>query len=68
MSGKVAVVYFWSSSSGQVAEDFEALKRLTDRYQDHGLTVVYVNLDSDSAQARAFLAGQLTAGVTGPER
>src|SRR5207249_2571082 len=58
-----AVVYFWSSSEAQTAEDFATLKLLTDRYQDHGLEVVYVNLDSDPAQAKAFLAGRLTGGV-----
>jgi TolA-binding protein len=60
---KVAVVYFWSSASAQAEEDFRALKQLTDRYQDRGLQVVYVNMDSDPAQARAFLSGRLTAGV-----
>jgi hypothetical protein len=63
LQGKLVVVYFWVSSSAQAAEDFQTLKRLTDRWQDHGLEVVYVNLDGDAAQARAFLSGRLTAGV-----
>ena len=60
---KVVVAYFWSSTSAQSDEDFRALKQLTDRYRDHGLEVVYVNLDTDPAQAREFLSGRLMAGV-----
>lgn len=57
--GKGVLVHFWSSSSPDVAESFQALKRLTDR----GMEVVYVNLDGDVAKAKAFLSGQLTAGT-----
>ena len=65
VGSKVVVAYFWSSTSAsaQLEEDFRALKQLTDRYRDHGLEVVYVNLDSDPAQAKAFLSGRLMAGV-----
>jgi hypothetical protein len=65
MDSKVVVGYFWSSASAraQLEEDFRALNQLTDRYRDYGLEVVYVNLDSDPDQAKAFLAGRLTAGV-----
>jgi hypothetical protein len=62
---KIVVAYFWSSTSSraQLEEDFRALKALTDHYRDHGLEVVYVNLDGDPAQAKAFLSGRLSAGV-----
>ena len=30
--GKLVVVYFWSSTSSQVSEDFETLKQITDRH------------------------------------
>ena len=63
LHGKLVVVYFWSSASAQAAEDFDGLKRLTDHHQFHGLEVVYVNMDSDPAQARTFLSGRLTAGT-----
>jgi peroxiredoxin len=63
LHGKVVVVYFWSSASAQAADDFQSLKQLTDRYRDRGLEIVYVNMDSDPAQARAYLSGRLTAGV-----
>lgn len=60
---KIVAAYFWSSASAQSEEDFRALKQLTDRYRDHGLEVVYVNLDTDPSQGRAFLSGRLMAGV-----
>src|SRR5262249_28368580 len=63
LSGKIVVVYFWSSATAQTAEDFQTLKRLTDRYPSRDLEVVYVNLDADPATGRAFLSGRLTAGV-----
>lgn len=63
LRGKVVVVYFWATTSGQTSQDFQVLKQLTDRYQERGLEVVYVNLDQDAGTARAFLSGQLTAGV-----
>lgn len=61
--GKVAVIYFWSSTSAQAGEDFRALKELTDHHRDHGLEVIYVNMDSDPAEAKAFLSGRLLAGI-----
>jgi hypothetical protein len=60
--GKVVVAYFWSSTSPQAAADFQTLRDLSDRYQDQGLEVVCVDVDTDPAQARVFLAGKLTAG------
>lgn len=61
--GKAVIVYFWSSTTAQTAQDFQLVKQLTDRFQNHGLEAVYVNLDSDPAAARTFLSSQLTAGV-----
>jgi len=63
LRGKLIVVYFWTSTSEHAAEDFQTLKQVTDRHVGRGLDVVYVNMDADPAQARAFLSGQLTAGV-----
>jgi thiol-disulfide isomerase/thioredoxin len=63
LRGKLVVVYFWTSTSERAAEEFPILKQLTDRYVGRGLEVVYVNLDADPAQARAFLSGRLTAGA-----
>jgi hypothetical protein len=60
--GKVVVAYFWSSTAPQAAADLQTLRELSDRYQDRGLQVVCVDADGDPAQARAFLAGKLTAG------
>jgi hypothetical protein len=61
--GKVVVVYFWSCKCGQVEEDMQALKHLTDRFQYRGVEVVYVNLDDDTKEAKAFLAGRLNSGA-----
>jgi thiol-disulfide isomerase/thioredoxin len=63
LGGKLVVVYFWASTGSHVSEDFQTLKRLTDRYRDHGLEVVYVNLDKEPAAAHAFLSGRLLAGT-----
>jgi hypothetical protein len=63
LRGKLVLFYFWSSSSPRASEDFQLLKRLTDRYQEHGLEVVYVNLDKEQTQAHAFLSGRLLAGT-----
>lgn len=59
LHGKLVLVHFWSAASSDVAERFEALKRVTDR----GVEVVFVNLDGDAAKAREFLAGRLTGGT-----
>lgn len=63
LRGRLVVVYFWTSTSERAAEDFQTLKQLTDRYVGRGLEVVYVNMDADAAQGRAFLSGRLTAGI-----
>jgi peroxiredoxin len=63
LRGKIVLVYFWASTSTSALEDFQTIRQLTDRYGSRGLEVVYVNMDAESAQARAFLSGQLTAGV-----
>jgi hypothetical protein len=62
LRGKVVVVYFWSVMYSHTGEDFDALKRLAERYQCRGLAVVYVNLDPEPGPARDFLSGRLTTG------
>jgi hypothetical protein len=62
LRGRILVVYFWSSTAPQVVQEFAALKQITDRFLNRGMEVVYVNLDTDPAQGRAFLSGRLTAG------
>ena len=61
--GKLVLVYFWSSTSARAAEDFNALKQVTDRFVGRGLEVVYVNMDGDPAAAKTFLSGRLMAGT-----
>jgi len=57
------VVYFWTSTSPRIEEDFAVLKQFTDRYVSRDVEVVYVNLDADAKTGRAFLSGRLTAGT-----
>jgi TolA-binding protein len=63
LRGRLVVIYFWTSTGEKAEEDFLALKHLTDRFAGRGLEIVYVNMDADPAQGRAFLSGRLTAGV-----
>jgi hypothetical protein len=63
MRGQYVAIYFWTSASQRCEEDFARLKQITDRFAGRGLQVVYVNMDADVAQGRAFLAGRLTSGV-----
>ena len=63
LRGKLVAVYFWSSVSPQAAEDVQMLKDIAVKYQDRGLEIVYVNMDEDMSNARAFLAGRLTMGT-----
>jgi TolA-binding protein/thiol-disulfide isomerase/thioredoxin len=63
LRGRLVIVYFWTSTCEKAEEDFQTLRQLTSRYAGRGLEVVYVNMDSDPAQGRAFLSGRLTSGV-----
>lgn len=63
LRGRLVVVYFWTCTNPRAAEDFQILKQFTDRYVDWGLQVVYVNMDADPAEARAFLSDRLTSGI-----
>jgi|SRR5579884_421198 len=63
LRGRLVIVYFWTSTSEGVAEEFQTLKQITDRYAGRGLDIIYVNMDSDPAAGRSFLSGRLTAGV-----
>lgn len=68
LRGKLVVVFFWSTSSPAIDQEFQALKALTDRYQFHGVEVVYVNLDDDPVQVREYLSGKLLAGTQVSQR
>jgi hypothetical protein len=57
------VLVFWSSDSPGVAEEFDAVKRLTDRYRSRGLEVVYVCMDEDANRAREYLSGRVLTGT-----
>jgi peroxiredoxin len=63
LRGSLVVLYFWSSANPKADEDFQVLKQFTDRHMGRGVEVVYVNVDDDAKEGRAFLSGRLTAGV-----
>lgn len=61
--GKLVVVYYWASWNQQTADDFVKLNSLMKSYQAKGVQLVLVNLDSDSAEAKAFVAQHSVEGV-----
>jgi hypothetical protein len=54
-TGKVTVVYYWSTLTSQTGTDFAVLKKLNDDYAKD-LAVVAVNLDDDATVAAPFAA------------
>ena len=56
LAGHVVYVDFWASWCGPCRASFPWMKSLSDRYRKQGLEVVTVNLDSDPAAGRKFLA------------
>jgi TolA-binding protein len=63
LHAELIVLVFWSSDSPGLAEEFDAVKRLTDRYHSRGLEVVYVCMDEDANRAREFLSGRVLTGT-----
>lgn len=63
LRGRAAVVYFWSSTSPEVAEDVQVLREIGDRYRRHGLEVVFVNVDAAPEAGREYLSNRLTGGT-----
>lgn len=54
--GKITVVYYWASYSGQVVGDFATLKKLQQEAIGKDFEIVTVSLDDKAADATAFLA------------
>jgi hypothetical protein len=63
LQAELIVLLFWSSDSPGLAEEFDAVKRLTDRYHGRGLEVVYVCMDEDVNRAREYLSGRVLTGT-----
>jgi len=53
--GKVVMVDFWASWCGPCRQSFPWLNNMSAKYQQQGLHIIGVNLDSESAQAKQFL-------------
>lgn len=52
--GRVLLVVYWATWSGQFTTDMPVLKTLYDQYRERGLAVVGVNLDQDAATMTKF--------------
>lgn len=62
LRGKVVVVYYWASWCEPCKQELVALQKLSAKYARAGLSLVGINLDTDSA---AFQAAQRTAPFPG---
>lgn len=54
--GKVIYVDFWASWCKPCRKSFPWMNEIQKKYQQDGFTVISINLDSDKANAEAFLA------------
>jgi thiol-disulfide isomerase/thioredoxin len=48
-AGKFTVIHFWASSCGACKQQLPALRRLQDRFGEHGLQMLGLSVDDDSA-------------------
>ncbi|ABL99886.1 TlpA disulfide reductase family protein [Shewanella amazonensis] len=53
--GKVVYVDFWASWCGPCRKSFPWMNEMHRRYQEKGLAVIAINLDTDSQDAKPFL-------------
>ena len=52
---KVVLVDFWASWCAPCREEMPVLERLHQRYKDHGLVIIGVNIDQDEPNMNGFL-------------
>jgi len=54
--GRVVYLDFWASWCAPCKQSFPWMQTMKNIYEEHGLTIVTVNLDADRADADRFLA------------
>ena len=54
-AGKVTLVNFWATWCGPCRKELPALSRIYADYKDRGFEIIAVNVDKESAKAKAFL-------------
>jgi peroxiredoxin len=55
LRGEVVLINFWASWCGPCRQEMPILNELHEQYQDMGFTVLGVNVEENSAQARKLL-------------
>jgi len=55
LRGEVVLINFWASWCGPCRQEMPILSELHDKYKDMGFTVLGVNVEGNSAQARKLL-------------
>lgn len=55
LRGEVVLINFWASWCGPCRQEMPLLSELHDKYKDMGFTVLGVNVEENSAQARKLL-------------
>ena len=56
LSGNVVLINFWASWCGPCIQEMPLLNAIHQKYEPLGFTVLGVNVEEDSAKAKAFLA------------
>ncbi|MDD3470031.1 MAG: redoxin domain-containing protein [Thermoguttaceae bacterium] len=58
LTGKVVLIYYWTTWSDSAKDEFASLKQLATQYGPKGLVVLAVNVNTEDVPVKAFLAQQ----------